>query len=405
MATISRNLYVKILNATSAGAGGDIFTNMYLSGFSFGLQKAGDTIKKVSIEFGNINKYKNYGELLVAINNSLRIQGIAGLITVSLGNGFTVLDTVNNVRVTGKEIIFYSSKAAFSLTDSNNHAINEWLYVSGAPASRPGYKTMALGTPTTMTTPGVSSGTKPPTSSESRYSKADKHIILPFIYVSRASDTDEQVSETPRTAVIESADNSQRTAINVSKLLNYNPEGTLDMSGNIPRDYERYIQNCLLGVSQRVLGQPDVEVFVTNPMKWVDIVDFLPGRLRFKKEQLEAYLEDTEQTGDRFKIAVVIETIETVHTAYLELEVISDPEYATTTDRKGNTVPYPYSLARVLLGTMPVTTPEIIYSVKAFYPILTVYSSINMQFKETKDGPEYTFSCMINPSENKRSVL
>lgn len=391
---LSKTLRIQLIDPTSVAQGYGLFSGCWVSGVVLGLLKAGDKVRELRIEFGDIRNFGNYGELLVRVNDNLREQGLSGLIKASLGDSFTTI--ADGTHISGRNIVLETTTCAFCFTNSSNHNIVRWLSLARASQDTI-HKELVLGAPVTE----ESLHPDP----HDRYEGVSKHIILPLIFVSRASDTDEQVSETPRTAVIESADNSQRTALNVSRHVNYNPEGTLDSSGAIPREYERYVNNVLLGLSQRVLGQPEANVYVTNPMKRMDVIDFEPGYIRFRKDQLEQYIADTEQTNTKFKVAVVIETVYTVHCAYFELEVITDPEHNTTTDYDGNQVDYPYALARILVGTMPVTNREIIFSVAAFYPILTVYSSINVQFKETNTGPTYSFSCIINPSEDKRAVL
>lgn len=231
--------------------------------------------------------------------------------------------------------------------------------------------------------------------------KYQRYMVLPLTHVGRAEEEQKQTDEVPRTAVINSMKNSARTAIQASHKVHYNPEGTLDSAGVTQPEYERLISNMVLGISSGLFTQPKVALFVTNAMKFVDVIDISGTHVRFLTEQLTAYLEDTDQSPSNFRLGVVQHTVHTVHTCYLELAVVHDPETVTNGD-----VGYPYTLAQIVFGSVPVKAKEIQYSTEGYYPIHVVMSSLNIQFLAQADGSlQYTYNAIIHPQENKRATL
>lgn len=236
--------------------------------------------------------------------------------------------------------------------------------------------------------------------------KYSRYLVLPLTHVGQAEEEQKQSTETPRTAVIDSIKNSARTAIQASHQVHYNPEGTIDSSGLTQPEYERLINNTVLGISSSLFTQPKVAMFITNSMKFIDIIDLSETHVRFITEQLNDYLEDTGQTESNFRIGLVIHTTETVHTCYLECAVVADPEAENGTDEDNQPVSYPYSLAKIVFGYVPVTNKYLQYKLEGYYPIQVILSSLSVQFKRQSDGSlQYSVTATIHPQENKRATM
>ena len=236
--------------------------------------------------------------------------------------------------------------------------------------------------------------------------KYRRYIVLPLTHVGRAEEEQQQADEIPRTAVINSIKKSARTAIQAAHKIHYNPEGTLESSGVTQPEYERLINNMLLGVSNGLFTQPKIALFVTNAMKFVDVIDIDKQHVRFLTEQLNQYLEDTDQTPANFRLGVIQHTTHTTHTCYLELAVVHDPETVGSVGQHGEVVDYPYTLARILFGSVPIGAKNIQYRNEGYYPIQVVLSSINVQFVNNSDGSlQYSYSAAVYPKENKRATL
>ena len=236
--------------------------------------------------------------------------------------------------------------------------------------------------------------------------KYRRYLVLPLTHVGQAEEEQKQSTETPRTAVIDSIKNSARTAIQASHQVHYNPEGTIDSSGLTQPEYDRLINNTVLGISSGLFSQPKVAIFITNSMKFVDIIDLSETHIRFLTEQLNNYLEDTDQSESNFRVGLVIHTTETVHTCYLECAVVTDPEAENGTDDFGQPVAYPYTLAKILFGYVPMTNKYLQYKLEGYYPIQIVLSSLAVQFKRQGDGSlQYSVTATIHPQENKRATM
>lgn len=233
-----------------------------------------------------------------------------------------------------------------------------------------------------------------------------RYIVLPLTHVGRAEEEQKQADEVPRTAVINTIKKAARTAIQAAHKINYNPEGRIESAGMTLPEYERLITNMVLGVSNGLFTQPKVAMFVTNSMKFVDIIDVSATHVRFLSEQLRNYIEDTDQSAANFKVGLIIHTTFTTHTCYLELAVVSDPEAVDGVDDHGNIVPYPYTLCQIVFGSVPVPQKELQYKLEGYYPIHIVLSTLNIQFVGQADGSlQYSFSANVYPQENKRATL
>lgn len=219
----------------------------------------------------------------------------------------------------------------------------------------------------------------------------DERLVLPFIHIAPKSEDTADVST--RTDVGEKITNESRVVFKFNHSMEHNPSAKLDLELEMEHYYTMYCYNMLKALTYNLFGSSS-KVYVTHALKRIPtFFNIGPNVYRALADQLENFLSDTSQFPEGFILGMVLDTGSTIHTAYVECEVLSfSDDFVDFGLKPGYVTPW--------------TDVDYSSSLHAFYPIELVPGDLNLVIKGQSNGHhKVRLTSSVAITENKRAIL
>lgn len=216
-------------------------------------------------------------------------------------------------------------------------------------------------------------------------------VVLPFIHL--VSKSEESAELKTCTDVGEHVENEKRVVFQFNVATDLNPSAELDVVAVMEHYFFQYCYNSLNSLVES-LNQRQGDLYVTHSLKNLPTITQV-DQLTYQvvTEHLHEYLEDTVQTEERFSLALLVDTLSSLHTQYTECTVGESDEWYTT------------------IHVDPEFTPEwsmlsYEWQLYAHYPIKLVPAAIKFAVTGKEDSLyKVRFTGMADIHANKRAII
>ena len=228
-----------------------------------------------------------------------------------------------------------------------------------------------------------------------------RDIVVPFIHVPSGAEAIKSSNITMFNAVSHSLKRETRTALELHSDVRINPSGVCEYSGELQKHHALYILNTMSALRKDAYGPID-RLFVTHPIKRVDVVKVLPDAFICERNPFLAYVQTTDQHQYDWYIraALVLTTMHTIHTYFQYLRLVKEDEHfmemvVVNNERSEEGNPNKYFKDNYLVT-----------SAALYYPMQVMVSSVSLDLNMTNTNVfQYSFNARIDGYENKRALL
>jgi hypothetical protein len=218
-------------------------------------------------------------------------------------------------------------------------------------------------------------------------------IIIPLLHIQN-SKSERAVEADQVTNVTETMSRESRTVLTLNKDINRNQTAIYQMKGTMSQQVALTVMNMLMGLEYHVpfVNVTD-EFYVTHTLKRFDLFDYDGEYVYIMNETLVKFLLTTPgQDVNNIRLAVVVETLFSVHPFWLEGPILTENEH----------------ISKILINPisiMPIQEKSYIEGIHAFHPIRIMPTTMRFNLKMNEGQFDYSFGASIWPTENKKDLF